>query len=800
MQRVPLLLVLLIGSAVCEATDIWVAPNGSDNAAGDQQHPLKSLHEAQRRVRKLPQRGKETVRVRIMPGTHYLHATLELTAADSGEPRAPVIFEGVEQNGQRPTISGGKQLNVTWETHNGVFTAGVPAELSTDQLFVNGIRQSMARYPNFDPDAQYFQGSAEDCISPERVARWQNPAGGFFHAMHPALWGDMHWRITGKDDSGRLQMEGGWQNNRPQAPHRKYRFVENIREELDAPGEWFLDRSAHQLLLIPPPGVDPDSAVIETVSLKKLIVLRGSSETPVHDIQLSGLHMTQAARSFMENREPLTRSDWTTYRGGALVLEGTEDCRISDCLIEQVGGNAIFVNHYNRRVTVEHCHISGAGASAVSLVGDTESLRSPLFQYSQTQSLEQMDQTPGPLTDNYPADCLIEDCLITGNGRVEKQTAGVNIAYAESVTIRNCSIYDCPRAGINICDGRFGGHLIEHNDVFDTVLETGDHGSFNSWGRDRFWHPDRKVTAEWVQLHPEMPVWDAGKTTIIRNNRWRCDHGWDIDLDDGSSNYKIYNNLCLAGGIKLREGYRRKVYNNILVDFTFCPHVWYPNSQSTFERNIIGIDQYQIAGMQRTDMPQLIDRNLVHDPAAAKPHRVTTIQKFGGDQKSLIGNADFVDPLSGDYRVQRDSPAVQLGFRNFPMTNFGVRNPTLRKIARTPALPGTLEAAGIRSGGWGRTYRTPTSAKWLGADIRNIAGDGEKSAVGLGDTEGVFVVTAPAGSTAATLGLQANDVIRRVNETPVKNLAGFSAVMKTGQRHVFSVWRNQGTVEISLKR
>ena len=31
-----------------------------------------------------------------------------------------------------------------------------------------------------------------------------------------------------------------------------------------------------------------------------------------------------------------------------------------------------------------------------------------------------------------------------------------------------------------------------------------------------------------------MPLWDAMHTTIIRNNRFRCDHGWDIDLDDGS--------------------------------------------------------------------------------------------------------------------------------------------------------------------------------------------------------------------------------------------------------------------------
>ena len=58
----------------------------------------------------------------------------------------------------------------------------------------------------------------------------------------------------------------------------------------------------------------------------------------------------------------------------------------------------------------------------------------------------------GPKSDDYPAQCRVHDCLLTRNGRFEKQTAGVNICMAESIKIRHCSIYDCPRAGINICE------------------------------------------------------------------------------------------------------------------------------------------------------------------------------------------------------------------------------------------------------------------------------------------------------------------------------------------------------------
>ena len=59
---------------------------------------------------------------------------------------------------------------------------------------------------------------------------------------------------------------------------------------------------------------------------------------------------------------------------------------------------------------------------------------------------------------------------------------------ASRITVRHNTIAYTPRAAINICDGTWGGHLIEWNDCFETVLETHDHGAFNSWGRDRFWH------------------------------------------------------------------------------------------------------------------------------------------------------------------------------------------------------------------------------------------------------------------------------------------------------------------------
>ena len=85
--------------------------------------------------------------------------------------------------------------------------------------------------------------------------------------MHRSLWGDMHWIITGRTADGKLQMEGGWQNNRQMGAHKSYRFVENLFEELDAPGEWFHDAGRQTLYYLPGTDVDLDSARIEILGV-----------------------------------------------------------------------------------------------------------------------------------------------------------------------------------------------------------------------------------------------------------------------------------------------------------------------------------------------------------------------------------------------------------------------------------------------------------------------------------------------------------------------------------------------------
>ena len=582
--------------------------------------------------------------------------------------------------GEKAVISGGSVLDASWRKFKGgIMMSKIEGTEGIDLLFGDGRLLTMARFPNYDSTAVRFHGTSADATSPERVKGWKNPEGGFLHAMHRDDWGDFHYRITGKDSDGNLKLEGGHQNNRPMGIHKDNRMVENIFEELDAPGEWYFDKLSGTLYYYPLPGENPNRMMFETASLKNLVTIKGTKDDPVRNVTFEGISFRHAARTFMEEYEPLLRSDWTIYRGGAIFLEGTEDCHIKNCDITDVGGNGVFFSKFNRRSGVEGSLLTRIGASAVCFVGDPSCVRSPSFRYEKFVPWEDMDFAKGPKGDNFPAECDVKDNLIHEIGLFEKQITGVEISMSFRITVSHNSIYDTPRAGINISEGTWGGHIIEYNDVFNTVKETGDHGSFNSWGRDRYWHPDYKTMATHAKEMPELILADMLEPNTLRYNRFRCDRGWDIDLDDGSSYYIIHDNLCLNGGIKLREGFYRRVENNIIVNNTLHAHAWFDDSGDVFAWNIV-MTPYQ--PYQVNNKGNNVDFNIFTDSLS-----FNKAKEFGHDSHSIVSRVEFEDPAKGLFTVKDDSQAIRLGgFMNFPMDRFGVQSPRLKKMAAKPDL------------------------------------------------------------------------------------------------------------------
>lgn len=760
--------------------DFYVSPDGVSGNLGTLNAPFQDINEALAKARSLKSTDSNTsININLLSGEYTLSSSIII---DSNLSDLNII--GAENS--EVIIKGSVPLELTWEKFDeNIYVTSVPNNIDFDQLVVNDSLQILARYPNYNENGKDWQGHAADAISAEKIASWKSPIGTIVHAMHKGRWGGFHYTVTGVNEDGTAILKGGHQNNRPSPMHKRYRMVENVFEELDTSNEWYLDKQENKLYYWPSKDINIENAKFEGVRLKNLITIKGSESNPVKNVSIKGIKFQYAKRTFMEVYEPLLRSDWTIYRGGALFFEGTENCNVSDCELTNLGGNAIFVSSYNRDLEITGNHIHECGASGISFIGNSSAVRSPSFTYREYVDIEDIDTVIGPKNNLYPKTCKVNNNLIYRIGRIEKQTAGVQISMAMDITVDHNSIYNVPRAGINVSEGTWGGHIISNNDVFNTVLESGDHGSFNSWGRDRFWHPNRNIMDSLTLANPKMPLWDAIHTTVIKNNRFRCDHGWDIDLDDGSTNYEIYNNICLNGGIKLREGFYRTVENNVMINNTFHPHVWFSNSGDIFRKNIVtkAYRDIRLLGWGKE-----VDFNLLPTKEALEIAKLNAT-----DKNSDFGNPKFLNPDKGDYRVADDSPALKLGFKNFNMNNFGVQKEALKAIAKTPIIPQFDPHA--------NQNEKTENKNWLGAIIKNVETLGEQSASGLDEITGVLVLKKHVHGPLVKSELEVGDAIIGIEGKKVKNIIDLMKVYlenKSKETLKMTVFRYQKSTEIEV--
>ena len=699
----------------------FVSPTGNDRNPGTEEKPFATLHRAQAAVRLALKAGRASLRVLVREGTYHLSEPLEFGPEDSGAVSDPVVYAAYPK--ERVTLSGGRSLRCDWKPYrDGILMSRLPGVknggLAFSQLFINGHRQVRARFPNADdskpgvsgyilagepipddlpdprpdPDADMtFSSGAPRGIffRPENFSRnsWARPQDAVIHIFMKHYWGNLQWRIKAVDRDRNILWfgRGGFQMGAKYAedpcavgPESRY-FIENVFEELDAPGEWSLDREEGVLYFRPPAGTNMSEAVVEVPVLEQAVRFIGDPNDPVSHITFAGFRVTLTASTFLAPYEIPSLSDWAIHRGGAVFLEGTRDITIKECWFDAVGGNAVFMSKYNRGNTVTGCTFTEAGDSGICLVGELET-------------------TVGTQR-NFPYECRAVNNLIHDCGVFSKQVAGVYISRAKRIAVAHNLIFNMPRAAVCIGDGTWGGHVIEYNHFHDTCRETGDHGPFNSWGRDRYWCLTQSHTAMTAsRSHDAGKVKvDAMETTILRHNFVEESRGWGLDLDDGSSNYDLYNNICVGVSVKLREGAYRHVHNNIWVNSGTAPgvHVGYEDNHDRIHHNIIvvrGDDCLSFIGPPaRGPWLEELDFNCyfkidgsftarvsalrVEDPRFQGPPRRYSLedwQGLGWDRHSVFADPLFVDPGRGDYRVKPESPALKLGFKNFEMGTWGL--------------------------------------------------------------------------------------------------------------------------------
>ena len=741
----------LPGAAEARRT-FHVSPKGGDANPGTPDRPFATLAKAQAQVRALVAEGLPAsgVTVVLRGGTYYLPQTLVFTPADSGTEKSPVVYASAP--GELATLSGGRAVPGAWKPwKDGIHQCTLdekdvpPGEASV--LFVNARRQVRARYPNAPvghsaghygrfgfraakwprtgPEAveskvwgsfELAEGSQPFTRPKER--NWSRVDRAFLHSR--VSWNSVHYAIAELEDGRFTLGPGGYQTNQHSNPSGSLYF-DNILEELDAPGEWYYDPDTRTLYLKPEEGVDLAKARVEIGGLKTVVAFQGEPGKPVHHVKLEGLRITHTATTFMQPNYAPSQGDWGVVKCGAVMLEGAEDCAVDGCWFDQVGGTGVFVANYARRVRVERCKIVLAGDGGVYLVGSREAAwKDPNkipWNRSGKGSVPELWQPGGAVkylpaghdgATAYHADCVVRGNLIHHTGAMNKQSACVYAAIGERLTIASNLLHSVPRAAICFNDTIWGGHVIENNDIRNTVGETGDHGAFNSWGRDTYGGPD----AGGNLLRPQ-----ARAIITIRHNRILESGGrggFGIDLDDGSSMFRIHDNLTVNASLKYRDGRDRVAENNVFVNRPVNFHVSTKNDH--FRRNIIYFTRptRSVYAHAMGGPPEDVDYNVIftpdgkYDPGCPHsylglvkrgeqdpgPVSLAQWQAAGRDTNSVFGDPLFLDPANLDFRLKPASPALKLGFKPFPLDTFGL--PTdFRKDWLDPLPPAPdLDTAG----------------------------------------------------------------------------------------------------------
>jgi hypothetical protein len=313
-------------------------------------------------------------------------------------------------------------------------------------------------------------------------------------------------------------------------------YVENIKEELTAPGEWFLDTANRHLYLYPNGTLD-DTTQLVASTLITLISLRGDRDAPVTDVTISGLTFSSTRPTFMQKYRVVSGGDWAIYNGGAVQASHTEGFVVELCTFRSLGGNGLVLVGANMRATFRFNEFVDIGDSAMAAIGDSAGI----------------DGYSEPRSANFTS--------VIGNfvheiGLVGKQVSGWCQMLAANSLLDSNVIFNVPRAAINFNDGYGGGSVVRFNLVFSSVRETMDHGPFNSWDRSPHVFPG-------ADGRPTMvPAFNHLYGNFFINSGGG---GFPIDHDDGSSLYNDTWNVLLYGGAKNLLGHDKRSLNNLYV-------------------------------------------------------------------------------------------------------------------------------------------------------------------------------------------------------------------------------------------
>ena len=304
-----------------------------------------------------------------------------------------------------PELGFGPSLNPTaWVTPAwcpNAICVNPPKRFEPAYPFNNDTKQGTTYILGYDGDgcSEYSPPAGFNCVDNQRwsgqVPRW--PAG--FHAdlsvlphqpynastlvdsRNPAMvnawkggnWFTRHWLLKEYDPSSMNFTFGlgGFQGAEGEDECGPF-TIENVKEELDMPSEWWLDIDQQNLHLWwnRTDSTSPPNALPVT-NLQVLFNISGSQVNPVVNLTFENLGFRDTAMTLLEPHSAPSSGDWAIQRTAALFFEGTVGLTIQNSIFERIDGISIFLSGYNRFAVIQDSEFAWLGETAIALWGYT---------------------------------------------------------------------------------------------------------------------------------------------------------------------------------------------------------------------------------------------------------------------------------------------------------------------------------------------------------------------------------------------------------------------------------------------
>jgi len=364
-----------------------VSPEGDDANDGTADRPFSSLEKALKTARMQNLNGVRPTNIYLREGAYSVTDTISLSAADAGKPWAPLKIASYP--GETARITGGADIPFSgFSPATAGFTdkildpAARPYILQIDlrsygitdygeisrrghsisanktaqaELSVNGRKMRLAQWPNddyvglskvLDYGERTQDGITNGCSfvmeeGEDRPFQWTNPELAWLSGVLGANYAYDYFPVEKVDAAQRAiyLREGAVQDYYSK---QFFRF-ENIPEELDAPGEYYIDRQAGMLYFYPPEDISTEARITLSMTEKSLISMSGVSDVILENLIFDGGRASAITGS---NTERIVIRGCTVQGFGAngIRLSKTEGSTVRDCAVYDVGKNGVVMS------------------------------------------------------------------------------------------------------------------------------------------------------------------------------------------------------------------------------------------------------------------------------------------------------------------------------------------------------------------------------------------------------------------------------------------------------------------------